>query len=158
MRNPISAVGAQCAVILVLGFSAASCASSADASTGNDRTSDTVGSPRLAAERVATSSGAAAPGAAAPAAAVPRGPGPRPAPVAPPPTQIDDDQLAQQVSAVVQQRFGAPPDRVSCPHLATVVGASVRCEATSGGTQHGVVVTVRKSRDFKIDFDIRIEK
>jgi mRNA-degrading endonuclease toxin of MazEF toxin-antitoxin module len=63
--------------------------------------------------------------------------------------------VADQISAKVNEKAGHKPQSVSCPDdLKAAVGASLDCQMTDDGQTYGVNVTVTSVDGSKVNFDI----
>jgi Domain of unknown function (DUF4333) len=63
--------------------------------------------------------------------------------------------VADQISAKVNEKAGHKPQSVSCPDdLKATVGASLDCQMTDDGQTYGVNVTVTSVEGDKVNFDI----
>ena len=77
-------------------------------------------------------------------------------PVRRPPVTVAGRDVAQSVLDQLVAG-GKTVDRVSCPDLTAVVGASQRCTLVSDGATFGVTVTVTEVQGADVRFSIRVD-
>jgi hypothetical protein len=71
------------------------------------------------------------------------------------PKTVAKGDVADQISAKVNEKAGHKPQSVTCPDdLKATVGASLDCQMTDDGQTYGVNVTVTSVEGDKVNFDI----
>lgn len=71
--------------------------------------------------------------------------------------QVDKSEVASQISTQLAQKFGEPPDDVTCPEdLDAEVGATVTCLLTEEGAEYDVTATVTSADGESANFDIKV--
>lgn len=72
--------------------------------------------------------------------------------------EVKKDEVASQASDALAKQTGKKPDDVSCQDdLKAKVGATVRCELTSGGTKYGMTVTAKSVDDDKVQMAFKVD-
>jgi hypothetical protein len=71
---------------------------------------------------------------------------------------VDKKLVASLVSDRLTQQVGTRPDSVTCPdNLKGIVGASLRCQFTSGSISYGVNLNVTSVDGGTVNFDIKVD-
>lgn len=72
---------------------------------------------------------------------------------------VSPDELARQVSTMLEEQVGVAPDAVECPEtLDGETGAETRCELTAGDERYGVTVTVTSVEGTQVGLDIQVDQ
>lgn len=72
---------------------------------------------------------------------------------------VNSDELAEEVSANMEQEFGQAPEDVSCPDdLPAEVDASVSCELTADGRTYDVTVTTTAVEGTDVEYEALVEE
>jgi hypothetical protein len=74
------------------------------------------------------------------------------------PPMVDKREVAEEISAHLEERSGRAPDSVTCrENLRGEVGTVQRCELKNGPETYGVTVTVTGVKGGDVDFNITVD-
>lgn len=75
-----------------------------------------------------------------------------------PALSVNERQLEQQVSSMLEKEVGQRPDRIDCPgNLDGKIGETMRCTLTAGTDELGLTVTVTEIEGTTVNFDIEVD-
>lgn len=72
-------------------------------------------------------------------------------------TSLDDEELEQRLSTLLEEQTGQKPDKVDCPDdLEAKEGSTTQCTFNAGGNHRGVTVTVAELDGTTVRFNAEV--